>query len=121
MARRPDPLETVLPQAEHVVVAEVIEVVSTGEAPPPPDSPYVGDPHAASVGYLSAEQEVRLRVDRVLRGDLGAEVVVRKPRAPYTLGPGDHGPFLIADGVILGAYGPDTYRLEAIQIAVDSL
>jgi len=118
VARRPELLDELLRQAEIVVVAEVVAVISTGPKPPAPDSPYAGDPHASGVGYVEPEQRLRLKVGKLLRGSAASELEVVKPVAPYRLQPGDGGAFLISAGDILGRYGPDTYREEAVTAAL---
>ncbi|MCU0697639.1 MAG: hypothetical protein MUC96_14020 [Myxococcaceae bacterium] len=115
MAKPPEPLADVLPQARWVVDAEVIEVVASGPTPPRKDAP----PGSTSVGNLAAAQTVKLAVKQVLRGDSVRELVVEKPAAGYALKPGDKGPFLVdANMVILGRYGPDSWHPERIAAAL---
>ena len=76
MAKPPEPIEEVLPQATWVVEAEVAEVLSTGPKPPAPPN---AKPGATSVGYKSASQQVKLKVTNVLRGEKTSELVVQKP------------------------------------------
>jgi hypothetical protein len=113
MAKPPEPIEEVLPQATWVVEAEVAEVLSTGPKPPPPPN---AKPGATSVGYKSAAQQVKLKVTNVLRGEATKELVVQKPEAGYLLEAGNKGPFLIdAEKNILGRYGPDSWSLERVK------
>jgi hypothetical protein len=115
MAKPPEPLDEVLPQARWVVDAEVTEIVAAGPTPPRRDAP----PGSTSVGNLAASQTVKLAVKKVLRGEAVKELVVEKPAAAYALKPGDKGPFLV-DGnkVILGRYGPDSWHPERIAAAI---
>jgi hypothetical protein len=115
MAKPPEPLDEVLPQARWVVDAEVTEIVAAGPTPPRRDAP----PGSTSVGNLAASQTVKLAVKHVLRGEAVKELVVEKPAAGYALKPGDKGPFLV-DGnkVILGRYGPDSWHAERIAAAL---
>ncbi len=116
-AKPPEPMRELLPQAELVVVAEVVAVRST-EAPDGTN--------------LAPLQVVVLRVQRALRGDVqvAAELVVQKPRGEYALSLGNRGAFLlrvakaapIKDGgsvyVVLGRYGPDNYRVVDVEAAL---
>lgn len=114
MAQPPESIEEVLPAAKWVVEAEVIEVLESApasgrEAP------------AGSTGTTKAgRQVVKLEVKRVLRGtDVPRHITAVKPEAGYALKVGSRGPFLL-DGTstrpkILGAYGPDTWRVEAVE------
>jgi hypothetical protein len=116
MAKPPEPIEDVMPNAAWVVEAEVKEVIATGPMPPQPTNP---QPGATSVGYTSASQTVKLTIRNVLRGDKATELVVEKPVAPYSLRPGNKGPFLIDKSkTILGRYGPDSWHLERIKGAL---
>lgn len=115
MAKPPEPIEEVLPNAQWVVDGEVVEVLSTGAEPPKKDAP----PTATSVGRRVASQKVKLKVKRVLRGEKVAEIVVEKPEAGYSLKAGNHGPFLIdSSRTILGRYGPDSWSFERIEKAL---
>lgn len=115
MAKPPEPLEEVLPQAAWVVDAEVSEVLKTGAAPPKVQAPE----GATSIGQKTASQTLKLKVKRVLKGAAVAELVVEKPEAGYALRAGNHGPFLIdASKTILGLYGPDSYSFERIEAAL---
>ena len=115
MAKPPEPIEEVLPSALWVVDGEVLEVLATGAQPPKKDAAHA----ATSVGSKSASQQVKLKVNRVLRGEKVVELVVQKPEAGYSLRAGNHGPFLI-DGArtILGRYGPDSWSFERIEKAL---
>ena len=115
MAKPPELIEEVLPNAMWVVDAEVQEVLETGPQPPKPEAP----PGATSVGYKTASQKVKLKVKRVLKGDAITELVVEKPEAGYALRAGNHGPFLIdSHKAILGRYGPDSWSFERIEKAL---
>lgn len=115
MAKPPEPLEDVLPQASWVVDAEVTEVLATGPTPPRVEA----KPGATSTGQKTASQTVKLRVKRVLLGAPVQELVVEKPEAGYALRAGNHGPFLIdATKRILGRYGPDSYSFEKLERAL---
>lgn len=115
MAKPPEPIEEVLPNARWVVEAEVSEVLSTGPVPPRVQAA----PGATSTGQKSPSQQVKLKVTRVLRGEPVKELVVEKPEAGYSLRAGNHGPFLIdATRLILGRYGPDSYTFERIEKAL---
>lgn len=119
MAKPPEPLEDVLPNAVWVVDAEVIEVLETGPTPPAP----LRDPKvkegATSAGHKAARQKVKLKVKRVLKGEAVKELVVEKPVAGYALKAGNHGPFLIdAAKTILGRYGPDSYNFVKLEAAL---
>ena len=115
MAKPPEPIEDVIPNAAWVVDAEVTEVLSTGPQPPKVDA----KPGATSTGQKTASQTVKLKIKRVLHGEKIAEIVVEKPEAQYALKAGNHGPFLIdATKTILGRYGPDSYSFERIEKAL---
>jgi hypothetical protein len=114
MAKPPEPIEDVMPNAAWVVEAEVKEVIATGPTPPQPTN---AQPGATSVGYTSASQTVKLTIRNVLRGDKATELVVEKPVAPYSLR--NKGPFLIDKSkTILGRYGPDSWHLDRIKGAM---
>jgi hypothetical protein len=115
MARPPEPIEDVLPNAQWVVDAVVTAVLSRGPAP----LKVPAAPGATSTGQKSAAQTVKLRVGRVLRGAPVKELVVEKPESGYLLRPGHHGPFLIdSTRMVLGRYGPDSYSLACIERAL---
>ena len=115
MAKPPEPIEDVIPNAAWVVDAEVTEVLSTGPQPPKVDA----KPGATSTGQKTASQTVKLKIKRVLHGEKIAEIVVEKPEAQYALKAGNHGPFLIdSTKTILGRYGPDSYSFERIEKAL---
>jgi hypothetical protein len=119
MAIPPEPLQELLPHATHIVDAEVLEVVSQGPTPPTP-------PHAqgaTSVPSRTPSQVVKLRIKRALKGGVTGELTVDKPEGDYVLSRGNHGPFLLkaaakGNPVILGRYGPDTYRLSTLEAAL---
>lgn len=116
MAKPPEPIEEVMPQASWVVEAEVKEVLATGPKPPqPPDL----KPGATSVGIKAATQTVKLSITNVLKGEKVKELVVEKPISPYSLQPGNKGPFLIdANKTILGRYGPDSWHIDRVKKAI---
>lgn len=115
MAKPPEPIEEVLPNAAWVVDAEVIEVLKTGTTPPRPKAPA----HASDIGVKSASQQVKLKVNNVLKGEPVKEMIVNKPEAGYMLTEGNHGPFLIDEtNTILGRYGPDSYSFERLKGAL---
>ena len=115
MAKPPEPIEDVMPNAAWVVDAEVTEVLGTGPQPPKVEA----QPGATSTGQKAASQTLKLKIKRVLHGEKVAELVVEKPEAGYLLAKGNHGPFLIdSSKTILGRYGPDSYSLERIEKAL---
>ena len=118
MALPPEPLPDLLAKAEIVIIAEVVAIVATGPKPPPPEHAAELKKGATSVGYKASAQTVKLKITRVLKGKASGELTVEKPEAPYTLHPGDKGPFFLAKGVILGRYGPDTHTAEKIEKAL---
>ena len=119
MAKPPEPLSEVLPLAVWVVDAEVVEVISTGPKPPAPPSDGKQKDGATSTGFKAPAQKVKLKVNRVLKGDAVKELVVDKPVAGYALKAGNHGPFLIDKSkTILGRYGPDSYNFGKLEAAI---
>ena len=125
MAIPPEPIDSVLFDARAVVVGEVVAIVTEGAAAPKKTPPKKDH---KDVGNVSAWQKLSLRVDDVLLAglglDKGAVVDVLKPEGHYGLPVGAHGPFLLGaagdDGlpVILGRYGPDSYRTDVVEAAV---
>jgi len=116
MAKPPEPIDEVMPNAAWVVEAVVKEVMATGPTPPQPTN---AKPGATSVGYTSAAQTVKLTITNVLKGDKATELVVEKPVAGYSLKAGNTGPFLIDKSkTILGRYGPDSWNIERVKGAV---
>ncbi|MDP2342071.1 MAG: hypothetical protein Q8O67_14025 [Deltaproteobacteria bacterium] len=125
MAIPPEPIDSVLFDAKAVVVGEVVAIVTEG-APLPKKTPPKKD--HKDVGNLAAWQKLSLRVDDVLLAGLdvkkGESLDVLKPEGHYGLPVGAKGPFLLgaagADGlpVILGRYGPDSYRQEVVEAAL---
>ena len=117
MAIPPEPLQEILPQAASVIDAEVVEVLSNGPDPKQPEA----RPGATSTGHLVASQVVKLKVKRVLKGQVAGEVVVEKPEAGYALRAGNKGPFVL-DGSkqprILGRYGPDSWSMSKLEEAL---
>jgi len=117
MAKPPEPIEDVLPQAAWIVDAEVTEVLKTGAAPAKVQAP----PGTTSTGQKTASQTVKLKVKRVIKGEDVTELVVEKPEAGYALAKGHHGPFLIdSTRTILGRYGPDSYSFSRIEKALSA-
>jgi hypothetical protein len=115
MAKPPEPIEEVLPQATFVVDAEVVEVLRTGAALPKPQ----GKDGATSLGARAPSQQVKLKVRKVLKGQAVTELVVTKPEAGYALKAGNQGPFLVdANHTILGRYGPDSWNIARIEQAL---
>ena len=115
MAKPPEPLQEVLPKAAWVVDAEVTQVLKQGPAP----EKKVARAGASDTGQKTASQTVKLKINRVLKGEPVKELVVEKPEAVYALRPGNHGPFLIDEArVILGRYGPDSYAFSKLEAAL---
>ena len=112
MAIPPEPLAVVLPLASAVVIAEVVAVENNA------DGVVLGPDAPPSSPRAIHSQRVKLKVSRVLRGGPVTEVEVLKPIGDYALRVGNHGAFLL-DGrtppVILGRYGPDTYRVADLE------
>ena len=71
MAIPPEPLNEVLPKANWVVDAEVVEVIKQG--PPPPKKQ--AKEGATSTGQKTASQTVKLKIKRVLKGDHVTEMM----------------------------------------------
>ncbi|MFN7131678.1 MAG: hypothetical protein ACK4N5_06320 [Myxococcales bacterium] len=120
MAIPPEPIEEVLPKANAVVEAEVVEVVSTGPAQPQVEVLKQG---MTSVPQKLPSQVVKLKVTRVLKGPTDLqEVVAEKPVGDYMLRAGNKGPWLLDASqpkpVILGRYGPDSWSLHRITEAL---
>jgi hypothetical protein len=122
MAIPPEPIDSVLFDAKAVVAGEVVAVLAEGPAPPHVE-PKKG---FKDVGNKAAWQRLSVRVDDVLQGGFdvkkGGTVEVLKPEAGYALSVGIKGDFLLGVGeeapVILGRYGPDTYRHEVVVEAL---
>lgn len=127
MAIPPEPIDSVLFDAKAVVTGEVVAVVAEGPALPrtPKKKGY------SDIGNKANWQKLTVRVDDVLQAGFnvkkGATVDVVKPVAAYALSVGVKGDFLLgnpedgagADGpVILGRYGPDSYRHDAVVEAL---
>lgn len=116
MAKPPEPLHEVLPQAELIVVATVTCVRSTGL--PLPALP-ARDQHHSDVGARAPEQTLELAVERVLKGKHQGSLTVTKPIAGYSVREGTTGAWLIdATGVVLGRYGPDSWRAALVESAL---
>jgi len=118
MALPPEPLRELMAQATRIVMARVVEVIATGHKPARPSSAATLPKGATDVGYVSAEQRLRLAVERDLVGSGARELVVTKPEGPYVLRVGAAGPFFLEAERILGRYGPDTHPLAAIEHAL---
>jgi hypothetical protein len=127
MALPPEPLSSALFDAKAVVVGEVVSIDATG---PEPEKRADVKKGMKDVGNKAAWQTVTLRVDVVLRPGkdgvavaAGKTIAVRKPEGAYAVDRGTKGPFLLGapgdDGVplILGRYGPDSWRLELVEAA----
>lgn len=119
MAKPPEPIRELLPQAALIVEAEVTEVISVGPEPPDVDAP---SDHT-SVPQEMASQVVVLAIERVLKGAAGAErLTVTKPQGAYSLTHGNRGPFLLEqqgdEWLILGRWGPDNYRIDWVEKAI---
>lgn len=109
MAKPPEPLHEVLPRASLVFDGVVARVVSVA-----PSAPAAAD---------VPSQQVEVRVARSLRGSPAGDVVTaEKPAGAYALREGSAGPFLLertdSGLVILGRYGPDSYRIEDVEAAL---
>jgi hypothetical protein len=122
MAIPPEPIDSVLFDAKAVVVAEVVAVTETGPALPKVER----KKGHTDVGNKEPWQTLTLKVSSVLMSGLdvraGATVSVKKPEGDYTLVTGNQGDFLLGtdiDGlVILGRYGPDSYRHDVVVAAL---
>lgn len=118
MAIPPEPIDEILPLADAAVIAEVTRVLE--------QEPYRGP--AAQPGFAdlpgdAPRQVVELKVEQPLFGQVSTGLItVIKPAGDYALMAGNRGPFLLGAGndarlVIVGRYGPDTYRRETIEAA----
>jgi len=123
MAIPPEPIDEIFPLVEHIVIAEVKDILSQGVQtfiPEPEEEDTVDIPRDLP------EQMVRLEVKEVIFGTLPQSeksLKVLKPAGDYILRAGVEGPFLLQkeeDGslTILGRYGSDTYSLRAIKGAI---
>jgi hypothetical protein len=127
MAIPPDPIEALLPAVDGAVLADVTRVVEQDPQAPLP----TGAPGATSLPGDLARQVVELKVKEVLFGRLAARgdlLAVIKPAGDYTLVAGATGPFLLQVAetageppVILGRYGPDSYRTADVRAAARKL
>lgn len=121
MARPPEPLSVLLPYADMVFDGEVAAIEEERDDAPAIDAP-VGH---VDVGRLGGSQMVRLRVERMLRGEPADVLTAEKPIAPYVLWKGARGPFLLAhrDGrwVIIGRYGPLLREVAEVEAALSSI
>jgi hypothetical protein len=121
MAIPPEPIEQLIAQAALVIEAVVEAVISTGQIQPKSTAA----PGTSDTGKKTASQVVKLKITKVHKGPAGLkEVVAEKPLGAYALRAGNKGPFLLDDSkpnpVILGRYGPDSYRLDKILGALKS-
>lgn len=118
MARPPERLAEMLPQAALIVDATVKEVVSTGAPIARPDKPK----NWSDVGTQYPEQILVLEVARVLKGALSQKTIrVKKPVSPYLVRAGVKGAWLLdksAEPIVLGRYGPDSWSLAAVEFAL---
>ena len=130
MAIPPEPIDSVLFDAKAVVVGEVTAVVAEGPALPRIEK----KKGMSDIGNKAAWQKLTLRVDDVLQAGFdvkkGATVDVVKPVAGYALSVGIKGDFLLGNPapseaggdekapVILGRYGPDSYRHDVVVEAL---
>lgn len=122
MAKPPEPIEEVLPQAQAAVIAEVTRVLEQAPQQKYPQSEETSRPTTA------ARQVVELKVKSVLFGSVGTVgqlFKAVKPEGAYALRAGNHGPFVLTqspEGVeILGRYGPDTWPEAQVRQAASSL
>lgn len=126
MAIPPEPIQELLPQAALIVEAAVSAVLEQGPNPIPSNAAVGHTSKGSKVGW----QRVALSDVRLIKGTLpslddAGNLVVRKPTAAYALREGAKGAFLLAadvesgDWIILGRYGPDTYRVATIEKAVE--
>ena len=124
MALPPDPIDEVLPQAQAVVVAEVDEILFRARQE---DVPQSEDPYMVDIPRDLPLQRVRLKISEVLDGSQvsgGQAVEAVKPPGEYVLRAGVSGPFLLhwkegeTQPTILGMYGPDTYSLRVVKVAL---
>lgn len=121
MAKPPDPIDEVLPDATAAVVADVTRVVAQDPPKPKPPIP----PGVTDVPHDSARQMIELKIKENLFGPhkAGEVLEVEKPEGKYMLRAGVTGPFLLAaqkgqkQPVILGRYGPDTYPVDLVKAA----
>ena len=107
-----------LPHATLVVIAKVARIVSTGAPLPPLPA---SEEAQSDRGAKSPEQKLELDVIKVLKGTTAdaSALVVTKPIAPYAVQEGTQGAWLIdANGVVLGRYGPDSWRASHVEAAL---
>ncbi len=118
MALPPEPLATVKVDAVAACIGEVTAVVAVGPALPRRE----GKKGEKDLGNVSAWQEVVVRVDiGLLALVAGQTLTVLKPEGAYVVDVGTKGAFVLgapldvgAAPVILGRYGPDTWRVEDV-------
>lgn len=124
MAIPPEPIDEIMSQVDAAVLAEVTQVLERGPQKPFPQPTL---PDEVDLPCTVASQVVELRIKEVLFGSLtsaDALLKVEKPEGDYALRAGNHGPFLLQapkgdeHPVIIGRYGPDSYRLDVIQAAI---
>ena len=122
MALPPEPLALVKVDAVAAAIGEIVAVVSTGPTPPQRE----GKKGEKDIGNAAPAQELSLRVDTALHGPVvaGQTLTVTKPEGAWIASPGNKGPFLLGaplvEGgppVILGRYGPDTWRADDVIAA----
>lgn len=125
MAIPPEPIDSVLFDAKAVVTGEVVAVVAEGPALPRIEK----KKGMSDIGNKAAWQKLTLRIDDVLQAGFdvkkGGTVDVVKPVAGYALSVGIKGDFLLGNPegdekapVILGRYGPDSYRHDVVVEAL---
>jgi len=95
-----------VPRADTIMVAKVIELLGEGPTPPKPAAPGRGREGAGDLGCQTATQWVRLAVVRVLKGDAPKDFSVTRPQALSWLEVGNRRPFFLAGDIIIGRYGP---------------
>ena len=120
MAKPPEPIDEVLPDATAAVIADVGRIVAQDPQKPAPKAP----PGTTDLPHDAARQVVELKVKESLFGPHrpGEVLEAEKPAGAYTLRSGVTGPFILASqkgkaAVILGRYGPDTYPVDLIKAA----
>jgi hypothetical protein len=127
MAIPPEPIAEVMPDVAAAVVAEVTHIHERGPQKPFPQPRL---PNEVDIPCQISYQIVELSIKRVVFGawlEPNTSLRVYKPAGDYVLSPGNHGPFLLTQPqnineqtlpVIIGRYGPDSYPLELIEIAI---
>jgi hypothetical protein len=123
MAIPPEPIDEMLPMADAVVIARVVQIVHRDQQAFVPE---------VQLGVADTPRElplqiVSLDIQEVLSGEIfrvGQIIEVLKPPGAYALRPDVTGPFLLMhrEGdprpIIIGRYGPDSYSLHVIKAAI---